>query len=108
MRRLAAPSDRRTRAPHGRQRSGGPAARRRRLAREIRRCRPEALAIGGFELPWPGGFLNQADHRAVGLAACNAARDAGNRWIFRELLGEGSEPWGGVRYIFVSGAHQPT
>ena len=81
---------------------------RRDLAREIRRFRPEALAIGGFDLAWPGGFLNQADHRAVGLAACDAARDAGNRWIFPELVAEGLEAWGGVRYIFVSGSHQPT
>jgi LmbE family N-acetylglucosaminyl deacetylase len=81
---------------------------RRDLAREIRRFRPEALAIGGFELSWPGGFLNQADHRAVGLAACDAARDAGNRWIFTELLAEGFEPWGGLRYVFVSGTSEPT
>jgi LmbE family N-acetylglucosaminyl deacetylase len=81
---------------------------RRDLAREIRRFRPEALAIGGFDLAWPGGFLNQADHRAVGLAACDAARDAGNRWIFPELVAEGLEPWGGVRYVLVNGSHQPT
>jgi LmbE family N-acetylglucosaminyl deacetylase len=81
---------------------------RRDLAREIRRFRPDALAIGGFDLTWPGGSLNQADHRAVGLAACDAARDAGNRWIFPELRDEGFEPWGGVRYILVSGSHQPT
>ncbi|MGE3273189.1 MAG: PIG-L deacetylase family protein [Chloroflexota bacterium] len=81
---------------------------RRDLAREIRRYRPEAIAIGGFALTWPGGNLNQADHRAVGLAVCDAARDAGNRWIFPELLAEGFEPWGGVRYIFVSGSHTPT
>lgn len=81
---------------------------RRDLAREIRRYRPEALAIGGFDLTWPSGSLNQADHRAVGLAACDAARDAGNRWIFPELLAEGFEPWGGVRYVFVNGTHAPT
>jgi len=81
---------------------------RRDLAREIRRFRPEALAIGGFALSWPGGTLNQADHRAVGLAACDAARDAGNRWIFPELIAEGFEPWGGVRYIFVAGSATPT
>jgi LmbE family N-acetylglucosaminyl deacetylase len=81
---------------------------RRDLAREIRRYRPEALAIGGFELTWPGGSLNQADHRAVGLAACDAARDAGNRWIFPELVSDGFEPWGGVRYVFVSGSPTPT
>lgn len=81
---------------------------RRDLAREIRRYRPEALAVGGFDLTWPGGSLNQADHRAVGLAVCDAARDAGNRWIFPELIAEGLEPWGGVRYVFVSGSHTPT
>ena len=81
---------------------------RRDLAREIRRFRPEALAIGGFDLAWPGGSLNQADHRAVGLAACDAARDAGNRWIFPDLLADGFEPWGGLRYVFVSGTHAPT
>src|SRR3954470_11242970 len=81
---------------------------RRDLAREIRRFRPEAIAMGGFDLTWPGGSLNQADHRAVGLAACDAARDAGNRWIFPELRAEGFEPWSGVRYIFVSGSPQPT
>lgn len=81
---------------------------RRDLAREIRRHRPEALAIGGFDLAWPSGALNQADHRAVGLAACDAARDAGNRWIFPELLAEGLEPWGGLKYVFVSGSNDPT
>lgn len=81
---------------------------RRDLAREIRRFKPEALAVGGFDLAWPGGSLNQADHRAVGLAACDAARDAGNRWIFPELVADGFEPWGGVRYVFVSGSPTPT
>ena len=81
---------------------------RRALAREIRRYRPDALAIGSFALAWPGGSLNQADHRAVGLAACDAARDAGNRWIFPELIADGFKPWGGVRYIFVGGSSQPT
>jgi LmbE family N-acetylglucosaminyl deacetylase len=81
---------------------------RRDLAREIRRFRPDALAIGGFALTWPGGSLNQADHRAVGVAACDAARDAGNRWIFPELIAEGFEAWAGVRYIFVAGSASPT
>ena len=62
---------------------------RRDLAREIRRYQPQALAIVSFDLTWPSGSLNQADHRAVGLATCDAARDAGNRWIFPELLAEG-------------------
>jgi hypothetical protein len=36
--------------------------------------------------------LNQADHRAVGVGVL----DAGNRWIFPELLDQGFEPWDGV------------
>lgn len=52
--------------------------------------------------------LNQADHRAVGLAVLDAARDAGNRWIFPELLDEGFEPWGGVGRVDVMGAHEPS
>ncbi|MCC6178036.1 MAG: PIG-L family deacetylase [Chloroflexi bacterium] len=81
---------------------------RRDLAREIRRVRPEAIVTLSFDLAWPGGTLNQADHRTVGLAVLDAARDAGNRWIFPELGAEGLEPWGGTRYIFVSGVHDPT
>ena len=42
-----------------------------------------------------------ADHRVVGLAALDAARDAGNRWVFPELLDEGLEPWSGVRFAAV-------
>ena len=45
-----------------------------------------------------------ADHRAVGLATLDAARDAGNRWIFPELLEEGYEPWNGVRSVLTGGA----
>ena len=78
------------------------------LAREIRRFKPEALAVQNFELSWPGGNLNQSDHRAVGLAACDAAQAAGNRWMFPELAAAGLEPWGGVRYVFVGGSTTPT
>jgi LmbE family N-acetylglucosaminyl deacetylase len=81
---------------------------RRDLARAIRRHRPEVIITGGFELSWPGGLLNQADHRAIGLATCDAARDAGNRWIFHELVEAGLEPWTGGRLIFVQGTSSPT
>lgn len=74
---------------------------RRDLARAIRRHRPEVILTSNFDLAWPSGGLNQADHRAVGLAACDAARDAGNRWIFPELTAEGLEPWGEARWVFV-------
>lgn len=82
---------------------------RRDIARAIRRHRPEMLLTGSFEARGPGGGLsNQADHRAVGLAALDAARDAGNRWIFPELLEEGLQPWPGIRFVAVGGSSTPT
>ena len=63
---------------------------RRDLAREIRRFRPDVVLTATFDLTYgmPGQdpILNQADHRAVGVAVLDASRDAGNRWIFPELL----------------------
>lgn len=86
----------------------GPALRRD-IARAIRRHRPEVVVSGAFTVRMVRGITNQADHRAVGLAALDAAKDAGNRWIFPELLTEeGLEPWGGVRYVCFSGAAEPT
>jgi LmbE family N-acetylglucosaminyl deacetylase len=85
----------------------GPALRRD-IVRSIRRHRPEVIVSGAFSVRMVGGFTNQADHRVVGLATLDAARDAGNRWIFPELADEGLEPWGGVRYVCFAGAEQPT
>ncbi|MFD5867864.1 PIG-L deacetylase family protein [Corynebacterium sp. NPDC060344] len=66
---------------------------RRDIARRIRQVRPDAVVTLTFEFEAPHG-LNQADHRAAGRAAIDAARDAGNRWVFRELAEEeGLEPW---------------
>ncbi len=65
---------------------------RRDLARMIRRYRPEILITSNHYFTWGGSGLNMADHRNVGLAAIDAARDAGNRWVFPELLDEGLEP----------------
>jgi LmbE family N-acetylglucosaminyl deacetylase len=81
---------------------------RRDIARAIRRHRPEVIIGGGFTVRMAGGVTNQADHRAVGLATLDAARDAGNRWVFPELADEGLEPWGGVRYVCFAGAERPT
>ncbi|MCH7739798.1 MAG: PIG-L family deacetylase [Chloroflexi bacterium] len=77
---------------------------RRDIARAIRQHKPEILITGSFHLKWPSGALNMADHRAVGIAVLDAARDAGNRWIFPELLDEGFEPWNGVRFVCVAGS----
>jgi LmbE family N-acetylglucosaminyl deacetylase len=81
---------------------------RRDLARAIRRHRPEVIVLTNFELRWGFGGLNMADHRVVGLAALDAARDAGNRWVFTELLDEGLEPWSGLRFAAVNAAPRPT
>jgi LmbE family N-acetylglucosaminyl deacetylase len=85
----------------------GPALRRD-IARAIRWHRPEVVVAGEFSVRMVGGITNQADHRAVGLATLDAARDAGNRWIFPELADEGLQPWAGVRYVCVAGSGQPT
>jgi LmbE family N-acetylglucosaminyl deacetylase len=81
---------------------------RRDLARAIRRHRPDVVITSNFHLTWGGPGLNMADHRNVGLAAMDAARDAGNRWVFPELLDEGLEPWNGARRIFVNASPAAT
>jgi LmbE family N-acetylglucosaminyl deacetylase len=79
---------------------------RRDIAREIRRLRPDAVVVGSWEVEFVAG-INQADHRVAGLAALDALRDAGNRWVFPELLDEGLEPWS-PRWLLVSGDSRPT
>lgn len=69
---------------------------RRDIAAAVRRHQPEFVITGNFRETWPGGGLNMADHIAVGRAAVDAVRDAGNRWIFQDL---GLEPWNGVKYV---------
>ncbi|WP_033437680.1 PIG-L deacetylase family protein [Saccharothrix sp. NRRL B-16314] len=72
---------------------------RRDIAAAIRRHRPEVVITGNHHETFPGGFLNMADHRAVGRAAVDAVRDAANRWVFRDL---DLEPWSGVRFVAVN------
>ncbi len=79
---------------------------RRDIARAIRRYRPDAVLIGSWEVEFVAG-LNQADHRVAGLATLDAVRDAGNRWVFTELLDEGLEPWS-PRWLLVVGDDSPT
>jgi LmbE family N-acetylglucosaminyl deacetylase len=79
---------------------------RRDIARVIQGYRRDALLVGSWEFEFVAG-LNQADHRVAGLAAVDALRDAGNRWVFRELLDEGLEPWT-VRWLLVGGDPRPT
>jgi LmbE family N-acetylglucosaminyl deacetylase len=80
---------------------------RRDIARAIRRYRPEAVLVGSWEVEFVAG-LNQADHRVAGLAAIDAIRDAGNRWVFPDLIdNEDLEPWS-PRWLLVSGDARPT
>ena len=81
---------------------------RRDIARAIRRHRPELLLTLNHNLTFGGSHLNMADHRWVGLAVLDATRDAGNRWIFRDLLEEGLEPWDKVRMACIGGSPNPT
>lgn len=78
---------------------------RRAIAREVRRHRPEVVLTNNVRETWDGAtVLNQADHIATGRATLDAVRDAGNRWVFRDLADEGLEPWGGVREVWAAGS----
>jgi LmbE family N-acetylglucosaminyl deacetylase len=78
---------------------------RRDLAMAIRRHRPELVISVNHRDTFPGGILNMADHRNVGLAVLDAVRDAGNRWVFPD---PDVEPWGGVRWVAVSASPHAT
>lgn len=78
------------------------------LAAAIRRHRPEIVITSNFREMFGPEILNQADHIAVGRAVLDAARDAGNRWVFRELLEQGLEPWNGVKAVLAAGSPQAT
>jgi LmbE family N-acetylglucosaminyl deacetylase len=77
---------------------------RRDLAAAYRRLRPDIVVTATFDLTWGDeGAVNHADHRAVGLAAIDACRDAANRWFFPEL----GEPWQGIGATYVAAANPP-
>jgi LmbE family N-acetylglucosaminyl deacetylase len=77
---------------------------RRDLAAAIRRHQPDLVVSMNYRETWGGRSFNMADHRHVGLAALDASRDAGNRWIFSDA----GEPWAGVRRVALGGSPQPT
>lgn len=82
---------------------------RRSIASAIRQARPQVVITDNYHETVGPGFRNQADHMVTGRAVIDAVRDAANRWVFRELVHEGLEPWSGVQAIFVAnsplGAH---
>ncbi|MET4610136.1 LmbE family N-acetylglucosaminyl deacetylase [Rhodococcus sp. PvR044] len=72
---------------------------RRDLAGAIRRHRPEFVLTMNHRETWGPGFLNSADHRALGQSVLDAVSDAANEWIFPEL----TEPqWTGVQWVAVN------
>jgi LmbE family N-acetylglucosaminyl deacetylase len=77
---------------------------RRDLAGAIRWWRPEVVVTMNHELTWFGGSVNHSDHRAVGVAALDACRDANNRWLWPEL----GEPAPSVRAVYVCATADPT
>jgi len=78
---------------------------RRDLAAAYRRLRPDVVVTANFDLTWgDGGAVNHADHRAVGIAAIDACRDAGNRWLFADA----GAAWNGVKSMYVVGTANPT
>lgn len=64
---------------------------RKKLVREIRRFRPEAVICGDPTMLWAGGeYINHPDHRAVAGAAVDAIFPAaGQPNLFEELAEEG-------------------
>ncbi|MCX4885725.1 PIG-L deacetylase family protein [Streptomyces sp. NBC_00847] len=85
----------------------GPALRRD-IAAAIRRYRPELVITLNHRDTWGGVAWNTPDHVAVGRATLDAAGDAGNRWIFPELVEQGLDPWDGVRWVAIAGSSSPT
>ncbi len=72
------------------------------IARVIREVKPEVCITLNHREYFPGKNLNMADHHVTGHALIDATRDAGNRWVFQELLDEGYEPWDDVQTVLVS------
>ena len=83
---------------------------RRDIALAIRRHRPDVVITMTYE-GGPRGPVS-SDHRVVGLAVVDAARDAGNRWVFPDQLSGpptgGLEPWNGVQMLCLTNVSNPT
>lgn len=81
---------------------------RRVVAAAIRRHRPDVVVTVNLRDSYGPGALNMADHMVAGRVVLDAARDAGNRWVFRDLLDAGLEPWNKVRMVLAAGSPNPT
>jgi len=78
---------------------------RRDLAAAFRRLQPEVVITTSFDLTWgEEGPVNHSDHRAVGLAALDACRDAANEWVFPDAGPRCSS----IRDAYVAATGTPT
>lgn len=79
---------------------------RKKIARVIRQVKPDTLMVTNWSEMVPWG-LNQADHRVAGLATVDAARDADNPWVHRELETEEILPAWGASRLVIHGSAEP-
>lgn len=77
---------------------------RRDLTMVIRDVRPDAIVSINHRESWGGPSWNHADHRAVGRSLLDAARDAGNEWLFPDA----GPAWTGVRFVAFGGSTHST
>jgi LmbE family N-acetylglucosaminyl deacetylase len=78
---------------------------RRDLARAFRQLQPQVVLTMSFDLTWgEDGPVNHSDHRAVGLAALDACRDAANEWVFPEF----GPPCTSIKDAYVAATGNPT
>lgn len=75
------------------------------IATKIKQFRPDTLVVTNWHLETSWG-LNHVDHRAAGVAAIDAIRDADNPWLFTDLAEAGLSAWKTDR-LLVTGA-EPT
>ena len=75
---------------------------RRDIARVVRQRKPDVVITMTWEVEAFGG-LNQADHRAAGLAVADAVRDADNTWVFPELTADEGLPKWHTKALLVGG-----
>ncbi|MCP1388668.1 PIG-L family deacetylase [Corynebacterium sp. TA-R-1] len=71
------------------------------IAAVIRERKPSVILTQAWDVVVPWG-LNQADHRVAGIAALDAARDAGNEFVFPDA-GERHQ----ARMLLVTGHAEP-
>ncbi len=77
---------------------------RRDLTGVIRATRPDIIVSINHHDSWGGPSWNHADHRHVGRALLDAARDAGNEWLFPDV----GAAWPGVRFVAFNASPQAT